>query len=89
VLNGIQTQSALTHQVLEQIPELEALGVDVLRISPQHEGTMRILDIFNKSLNNNNLKDLNNKLLKLLPHGACNGYLDEQAGMDYGSRQAV
>ena len=34
VLNGIQTQSALTHQALDQFDELKALGVDVLRISP-------------------------------------------------------
>ncbi len=46
VLNGIQTQSALTHQVLDQLPELKALGVDVLRISPQYNHTMEIIDIF-------------------------------------------
>lgn len=89
VLNGIQTQSALTHQVLEQIPELVALGVDVLRISPQFHDTFEIIDIFSLALNNNNLEDLNNKLLELIPAGACNGYLVEQAGMDYGAEQAV
>lgn len=89
VLNGIQTQSSLTHQVLEQIPDLQALGVDVLRISPQYNDTLRIIDIFNKSLNTNELKDLNNELLQLLPMGACNGYLVEQAGMDYGSQQTT
>ena len=46
VLNGIQTQSALTHQVLEQVPELNTLGVDVLRISPQYQIHMRIIEIF-------------------------------------------
>ena len=56
MLNGIQTQSALTHQVLEQMAELEALGVDVLRISPQYTGSMRIIEIFDaarKGLNQN------------------------------------
>ena len=89
VLNGIQTQSALTHQVLAQIPELRALGVDVLRISPQYNDTMSIINIFNLALDNNNLSDLTDSLLELLPQGACNGYLVEQAGMDHGSRQAV
>jgi len=89
VLNGIQTQSALTHQVLDQVPELQALGVDVLRISPQHAGTMQILEIFDRARNNTALNTLNEELLELLPLGACNGYLIEQAGMDYGSQQIV
>jgi collagenase-like PrtC family protease len=89
ILNGIQTQSALTHQVLGQLPELEALGVDVLRISPQYSGTMQIIEIFNKALNNNDINNLSDKLLKLLPMGACNGYLVEQAGMNYGPQQAA
>jgi len=89
VLNGIQTQSALTHQVLDQMPELQALGVDVLRISPQHTGTMQILEIFDKARNNTALNTLNEELTELLPLGACNGYLIEQAGMDYGSQQTV
>jgi collagenase-like PrtC family protease len=89
VLNGIQTQSALTHQVLEQLPELQELGVDVLRISPQYTGTMQIIEIFNKAVNNNDLNLLRENLLELLPLGACNGYLIEKAGMDYGSQQIV
>lgn len=95
VLNGIQTQSALTHQVLQQLPELEALAVDVLRISPQHTGTFRIIEIFDVARNGADLKPLGDALLELLPLGACNGYLIEQAGMDDGAgishdtRQAV
>jgi len=87
VLNGIQTQSALTHQVLEEFPELNTLGVDVLRISPQYNGTLQIIDIFDSARNSNNLSALSKELLKLLPHGACNGYLVEKAGMDYGHQQ--
>jgi len=89
VLNGIQTQSALTHQVLEELPELNKLGVDVLRISPQYSGTLRIVDIFDSALNNNDLEALSKELLELLPHGACNGYLVEKAGMDYGHQQTA
>jgi len=89
VLNGIQTQSALTHQVLEQLPELEALGVDVLRISPQFDHTMEIIDIFDAACNNKELSKLTDKLLELLPMGACNGYLVGQSGMDYGSQQTA
>lgn len=83
VLNGIQTQSALTHQVLDQLPELHARGVDVLRISPQSNGTLKIIEIFDAARNGQEPAALNDELLALLPHGACNGYLVEQAGMDY------
>lgn len=95
ILNGIQTQSALTHQVLNQLAELQALGVDVLRISPQYHGTLRIVELFDAARRGNELPPLVAELIGLLPVGACNGYLVEQAGMDYGSgdshgtRQAV
>jgi len=89
VLNGIQTQSSLTHQVLEELPELNTLGVDVLRISPQNNGTMRIINIFNLACNNNDLSSLSNELLKLLPHGVCNGYLVGKAGMNDGHQQTA
>ncbi len=85
VLNGIQTQSALTHQVLEQLPELQALAVDVLRISPQYSGTMKIIELFDAARSGGDLGSLSKKLLTLLPLGACNGYLVEQAGMDFGA----
>src|ERR1019366_10738355 len=34
-LNGIQTQSAQTYNLVRELGELSPLGVDVLRISPQ------------------------------------------------------
>ncbi len=83
VLNGIQTQSALTHQVLNQVTELAALGVDVLRISPQYAGTMRIIEISAAACKGDISDSLHEELLSMLPLGACNGYLAQQAGMDY------
>ncbi|MBE9548904.1 MAG: U32 family peptidase [Proteobacteria bacterium] len=83
ILNGTQTQSALTHQVLEEIPQLAALGVDVLRISPQANNTMEIIEIFNNARKTPNMNPLSDELLKLLPAGACNGYLVGKAGLDY------
>jgi len=88
ILNGIQTQSALTHQVLRLVPELKALGVDVLRISPQSEDTFRIIDIFDAARRTRHTAPLEEALVKLLPLGACNGYLVQQAGMNYASGAA-
>jgi len=82
-LNGIQTQSALTHQVLDQLPELGELEVDILRISPQSSHTMEIVDIFDAGRNGTGPESLKRELLSLLPLGACNGYLVEQAGMNF------
>ena len=89
VLNGIQTQSALTHQALSWLPELGALGVDVLRISPQSRDTLRIIEIFDAARKRNDLKPLKEELFSLLPLGACSGYLVDQAGMDNDTSQAA
>jgi len=89
VLNGIQTQSALTHQVLGQLDELNTLGVDVLRISPQHQDTIRIIEIFDAVLNGTDPGSLTEELISLLPLGTCNGYLLKQAGMDYDDSRAA
>ena len=67
VLNGIQTQSALTHNALMQMPALQGLGVDVLRISPQHQGTLRVVGIFDSARSGASLEPLNEELNSLLP----------------------
>jgi len=85
VLNGTQTQSALTHEALAQLPELDALGVDVVRISPQQRDTFSIIGLFSEALHGENPKRLVPELHRLLPLGACNGYLHKQAGMEYGN----
>lgn len=90
VLNGIQTQSALTHQALMQLPALEALGADVLRISPQQNHSPRIIEIFDRARQGADLQPLNEELLGLLsPPGPCNGYLLQRAGMDHDDIQAA
>ena len=37
MLNGIQTQSARVYNLIAELPVLRALGVDVLRLSPQSQ----------------------------------------------------
>ena len=89
VLNGVQTQSALTHQALDQIPELKALKVDVLRVSPQSRNSLRTIEIFDAARNGADLRPLKEELTSLLPLGACNGYLVNKAGMDNVDSQAA
>ncbi len=45
-INGIQTMSAQTYNLLPQIPELLAIGVEVIRISPQAQAMAAIIAAF-------------------------------------------
>ena len=48
-LNGIQTMSAQTGSLLAQMPELLALGIDAVRISPQSAHTFAIVEAFDRA----------------------------------------
>ena len=82
-LNGIQTQSAQTCNLLDVVPELNALAVDVLRISPQSTHTRTVVDLFRHCIDNEgNCSEGMKKLKALTPHGSCNGYWYNEAGMN-------
>jgi collagenase-like PrtC family protease len=89
VLNGIQTQSARTHQALDAYDELQALGVDILRVSPQAENTFEVLRLFDAARNGTPAWELLAELEALTPAGSCNGYLRQAAGMDHGHPHAA
>ena len=85
-LNGIQTQSALTLNLLSEIGEMRKLGVDVIRISPQSRGTDRVIEVFRRCLDGDLHPGEGNRLLTpLMPSGACNGYWYGGAGMNQGA----
>lgn len=44
VLNGVQTQSAKVYSLAREAASLRAMGIDLLRVSPQSEGTLQVLD---------------------------------------------
>ena len=89
VLNGIQTQSARTLNLISELDDLRQLGVDVLRISPQSRHTEIIIDTFHRCLQGDiAATEAETQLGKLMPVGPCNGYWYGNAGMDT-RRQAV
>ena len=49
-INGIQTMSARTHNLLSHLPRLMELGIDALRISPQPLHTTAIVTAFEAGL---------------------------------------
>jgi collagenase-like PrtC family protease len=83
VLNGIQTQSARVHNLLPELPAIESMGVEVVRISPQAQHTPRIIELFQAVIQHR--KDgasANAELLTLMPEKPCNGYWYGKPGLD-------
>ena len=82
-LNGIQTQSAKTLNLLPELNSIRDLGVDVIRISPQSRKTERVIDIFQHCLQGElDLEEGSAELERLMPVGPCDGYWYGEAGMD-------
>jgi len=83
VLNGIQTQSAKTHNLVRDIADFIDLEVDVLRISPQARNTEQVINIFHDCLNGKITgSSAGIELEKYMVSGECDGYWHGQAGMD-------
>ncbi len=83
VLNGIQTQSARVYNLLPELPALTAMGVDVLRISPQAQHSLRIVELFHAAMSGQlALTEANNELCTLMPGKPCNGYWHAKPGLE-------
>jgi collagenase-like PrtC family protease len=83
VLNGVQTQSAKTLNLIGELDDLIALGVDVVRISPQSRHTESIIEAFHACLQDRaGISGAITNLGKFLPAGSCNGYWHGDAGMN-------
>lgn len=84
-LNGIQTQSAKTSNLINELDELTQLNVDVLRISPPSKHCEMIIDIFHQCLHYDYpLDQANSELQSIMPEGGnCNGYWHGISGMEY------
>jgi collagenase-like PrtC family protease len=82
VLNGIQTQSAHSVNLLSELPTLRELGVDILRISPQSAHMEQIIALFDQALRDAvDPARASAQLDALAPVGPCNGYWHGAAGM--------
>lgn len=83
VLNGIQTQSALVYNLVDQLDAMRALGVEVARISPQANHTVRIIELFDAVRRGDMPGSQAMETMKaLMPDGACNGYWHARPGLD-------
>jgi len=83
ILNGIQVQSALTCNLVDRLPQLNSLGVDVVRISPQAHGTLEIIKQVHDVVEGKLAPASAIKILEsYMPVGPCDGYWYSQPGMD-------
>jgi collagenase-like PrtC family protease len=83
VINGIQTQSAKSCNLITELEDMKQLGVDILRISPQANSTAEIIRIFHDCLHaEKSLTTAAAQLEALAPTGTCNGYWHGGAGME-------
>ena len=84
-LNGIQTQSASTHNLLPAIDEVRALGVDLLRISPQSRHTADVIRTFADCLTGDlDPTEGTARLSSWAPSGLCDGYWTGESGYKVG-----
>ena len=82
-INGIQTQSANTYNLLSEIDEMRELGVDVIRISTQANHTDKIIQVFHRCLNGSmDLEQGAKKLERFVPVASCDGYWHGNSGME-------
>ncbi|MFV2005707.1 MAG: U32 family peptidase [Gammaproteobacteria bacterium] len=83
VLNGIQTQSAKTQNLIRDVNDFVDLKIDVLRISPQSKNTEQIIEIFDNCLRGKvTVSDAEKMLQRYVMSGECDGYWHGLAGME-------
>jgi collagenase-like PrtC family protease len=83
VLNGTQTQSARVYSLLSELDDLRALGVDVLRVSPQSRNTLEILQAFDAVRKGTcSVAQAQQSIAAYLPGELCNGYWYGKPGLE-------
>jgi O2-independent ubiquinone biosynthesis protein UbiV len=88
-LNGIQTQSARAYNLLLDLPDLFAAGVDILRISPQAVGTADVVTAFRSAIDGRQSpRAAWQSLSSLMPAGTCNGFWHGHPGLDLVEKHA-
>jgi len=82
-LNGIQTQSAQTYDLLGQLGEMAEMGVDVVRVSPQEKGTIAVLEAYADVIAGRaSAEQTRSRTEADMPVGPCNGYWFDRPGIE-------
>jgi collagenase-like PrtC family protease len=83
-LNGTQTQSAAICNLMRALPTMAEVAVDVIRISPAHENTVSIIDLFRCALDapQQRIEAIAAELDAITPQAACDGFWHGIPGMN-------
>lgn len=83
VLNGIQTMSAGVYNLINELPAMRDMGVDIVRISPQAFHTTRIVKLFRDCLEGQIAgATALQQMKKLMPSEAVDGYWHGKPGIE-------
>jgi collagenase-like PrtC family protease len=83
VLNGIQTLSSRSVNLIHALPQLREYNVDILRIAPQEHAMTDIITLLDDARHNRlDPQEAAQQLDRLTPSGSCDGYWYGEAGME-------
>ncbi|MBD5804333.1 Peptidase family U32 [Azoarcus sp. Aa7] len=81
-LNGVQTQSARVHNLLGDLPQLRDTA-QVLRVSPQGDDTVRVLELFRDAIAGKlSPQDAFGQSKALMVEAPCNGFWHGRPGVE-------
>ncbi len=90
VLNGTQTQSALVYNLAEELDQMAALGVDVVRLSPQSTDMLRVIEQFDAVRRGQTAgAAAKSAMAPWQPAEACNGYWYGKPGLEQDAGRAA
>jgi collagenase-like PrtC family protease len=83
VLNGTQTQSARVYNLVDALDDMRALGVDVVRLSPQSQHMAEVIAVFHAARTQTlTPQEALARLQPLMPDEGCNGYWHGRPGLE-------
>jgi collagenase-like PrtC family protease len=90
VINGTQTQSSRVYNLVDSLADMQALGVDVLRLSPQARDMPGIVALFDAARRQSLApQEALARLQPLMPGPGCNGYWHGRPGLEQIDSQAA
>lgn len=83
ILNGIQTQSSRVYNLVNELAQMQVMGVDVARISPQARHTEHIIELFDRVRTQAlGPEDGFARMQEWMPDQPCNGYWNGKPGLE-------
>ena len=91
VLNGTQTQSARIYNLANELAAMRAMGVDLVRLSPQSQHMAQIIALFDEARGAAQPASVDyvERMQPFMPDQPCNGYWFGRPGLEQGHATAT